>query len=550
MKKLLLFLTLSLPIAIGTHFQAFSQDNLVVVKNPKGDDYLQGRINLKVKPEFRTYFEGLKNTIPGFEALNITGLRRKFPMRKPLEKQYAEGGIKLPDLSLIYELDYTAAQDVFKTSEQLMHSGYFDYAEPHYVSYMLYTPDDPKVAQYNPYHLNTLHLYEAWDTQKGDSNIVIGYTDTSFDINHEDLSGNIKYNYADTIGGGDNDLDTYPDNFAGWDMVDNDNTLFINNEIHGTTVAAVGSATTDNAIGIAGSGFRCKFLPVKVANSSQVITKGYEGITYCVDHGCKIVNCSWGNTTFNQLAQDVTDDAILANDVLIVASAGNIPYDTAYYPASYRFVLSVSGVDNLDRFDPPTNDPFSWNDSVDVTAPGFNVFTTATWNGNPVYTPPTGGTSIAAPLVAGVAGLVWAQYPNLSAIEVAERIKCTADNIDGITENIPYTGKIGTGRVNAYAAVNSNNQCGLVNVATQEAQGNLMIYPNPAKDKLNIYIQSMVNGQWSSVNILNVTGQIVQTANCQLPTAELDISDLASGIYFVQLNTGNKIFLQKISILK
>jgi len=543
MKKSLLLITF-----LVSHLFGFSQDNLVVVENTQGDDYIQGRINLKVKPGFRAHFESFKNNLPGFESLAITGLRRKFPNRKPLENQYHENGRKLPDLSLIYELDYASEQDVFKTSEQLMSSGYFDYAEPHYVSYPLYTPNDAQLS-INPYHFNTMQLYAAWDIETGDTNIVIGYTDTSFDINHEDLEGNIKYNYADTIGGGDNDGDFYPDNYAGWDMVDNDNTLFINNEIHGTTVAAVGSATGDNNTGYLGSGFKCKFLPVKVANSSQVVTKGYEGITYCVDHGVKIVNCSWGNTTFNQLAQDVTDDAILANDVVIVASAGNISYDTAYYPASYPFVLSVSGVDNLDRFDPPSNPPFTWNDSVDVTAPGFNVYTTATWNGSPLYSPPQGGTSIAAPLVAGVAGLVRAQFPNLTALQVVERIKCTTDDISGITENIPYAGKIGTGRVNAYAAVNSNNLCGLVGVPeAADSEESLLVYPNPATHQITLLFKSATNSK-AQISIVNTMGQLVYQSEIYNPKSEINISNLASGIYFLQVNTGNKTLVQKISIL-
>jgi len=544
MKKLLLLLSLSL-----SHLLTFSQDNLIVVDNPNGDDYIQGRINLKVKPEFRTYFAELSNTISGFETLEITALRKKFPQRKPLENQYHSSGRKLPDLSLIYEFDYNAEQDVFKTAKQLLSSGYFDYAEPHYVSYPLYTPNDAMIPVNNPYHFNTMELYDAWDVSKGDSNVVIGYTETSFDINHQDLVDNLKYNYADPVNAADDDGDFYTDNFAGWDMVDNDNTFFINNEIHGTTVTAAGSATGDNNIGYLGSGFKCMFLPVKVANSSQVITKGYEGITYCVDHGAKIVNCSWGNTTFNQLAQDVTDDAILANDVVLVASAGNIPYDTAYYPASYRFVLSVSGVDNLDRFDPPSYDPFSWNDSVDVTAPGFNVYTTATYNGSPLYSPPQGGTSIAAPLVSGVAGLIRSHYPSLNALQVVELIKCSADDIDGITENVPYAGKIGTGRVNAYAALTST-LCGPVGVNETESSDNILIYPNPANDRLNVVVQSSVHSPQFTVEIYNSVGQLVFQSETTSQKSVINTSYLSGGIYYCIVKTNAATFRKKIMVAR
>ncbi len=549
MKKIILFTTLTL-----SYFLSLSQDNLVVVDNPQGDDYIQGRINLKVKPEFRAYFSELKNNLPGFETLEITGLRKKFPNRKPLEIQFNEYGRKLPDLSLIYELDYNADQDVFKTSEQLMQAVFFDYAEPHYVSYPMFTPNDPKVAQYNPYHLTTMHLYEAWDITMGDTNIVIGYTDTSFDVYHPDLRGNVKLNWADLPDGADNDGDGKFDNWRGWDMVDNDSTLFIYNEIHGTTCLAVGSATTDNDTGIAGTGFKCKYIPVKVANSSQVITQGYEGITYCVDHGAKIVNCSWGNTTFNSLAQDVINDATLVNDVLIVASAGNVNAEDYYYPASYEYVLSVTGVDVSDLVDPPGSPtPFTHNDSVDVSAPGFNVYTTATYNGAPVYTPPTGGTSIAAPLVAGVAGLVWSQFPTMTALEVAERIKCTTDNIDAVPGNEPYAGLIGTGRVNAYAALISS-VCGPVGMVEEHAQNSLMIYPNPTSNSVSLMLKSITISK-AQLSIVNAIGEeIIGNRNFNLVKGNnvqtVDVSQLAAGIYYCIVKLDETTFSNKIVIVR
>lgn len=548
MKKLILLFALSC-----SQFITHAQDNLVVVKNPNGDDYIQGRINLKVKPEFRAYFSELKNTIPGFEAIEISGLRRKFPQRKPLAKQYNDSGRKLPDLSLIYELDYNAEQDVFKTSEQLLSSGYFNYAEPHYVSYSLtYDPTDPRVDTDNPYHFTTMQLFDAWDVSLGDSNIVIGYTDTSFDLGHEDLADNIKHNYADPIGVID-DGDGYTDNFSGWDMVDNDNDVFIFNEIHGTGVAAVGSATADNDKGYLGSGFKCMFLPVKVANSLQVITQGYEGIVYCVDHGAKIVNCSWGNTTFNQLAQDVVDDATLLNDVLIIASAGNANSINYYYPASYEYVLSVTGVDANDQVDPAgATTPFTRNDSVDVSAPGFNVFSTARFN-NVYYYQTTGGTSIAAPLVAGVAGLVWSQFPTMTALEVAERIKCTADNIDAVPGNEIYAGLIGTGRVNAYAALTST-LCDPVGMVEEDAQNGMMIYPNPTGNSVNLMLKSITTSK-AQITIVNAVGEeIIGNRNFNLVKGNniqtIDVSELAAGIYYCSVKTDESSFSKKIVVVR
>lgn len=550
MKRYLLLLAFSL-----SYFLTYSQDAAVVIEHPNGD-HIKGTVNIKILPELREYFEKLNNNLPGFESLQVTSIKRKFPSRKPPVNEYHESGVKIADLSLIYELDYSAEQDAFKTSEQLMTTGYFEYAEPQFVSYpMAYTPVDPRLQLNNPYHFNTMQLYDAWDITKGDTNVVIGYTDTSFDLNHEDLKDNIKYNYGDTIGGGDNDLDNYTDNFAGWDMVDNDNNLFFNNDYHGTSVVAVGSATGDNDKGYLGSGFKCKFLPVKVANNSQVITKGYEGIVYCVDHGAKIVNCSWGNTNgFNQLAQDVINDATLNNDVLIIASSGNTNEEAYYYPASYEYVLSVTGVNANDLIDPPGSPtPFTRSDSVDVSAPGFNVYTTATVGTSTYVYQTSGGTSIAAPLVAGLAGLVWSHYPSLTALEVAEVIKCSADNIDAVPGNEIYAGKIGAGRVNANTALTSTI-CGPVSINEEKNEAKMIVFPNPATNNITVSLLSAESPQ-SKILFLNAAGEQVLSINNISSqkgklTHTIDVSELAAGIYFLQLQTENNLFIQKVSILK
>ncbi len=540
MKKIILCFFISVIISGISN----AQDNALVIKHPAGD-YLQGTINIKIHPQFRDYFERLNNALPDFSDLSITGIHKKFPNRKPLVNEYHKSGKQLPDLSLIYELEYEIDKDAFKICEDLMTIGYFEYAEPHFVSYMLtaYTPSDPRLQTDNPYHFNTMQLYDAWGITKGDSSVVIGYTDTSFDLGHEDLIDNVKYNYADPINLINDDLDGYTDNYKGWDMVDNDNDVYIANEIHGTSVAAVGSATGDNNKGYLGSGFKCKFLPVKVANNAQVITKGYEGITYCVEHGAKIVNCSWGNTNPpSQLAQDVINDATLTNNVLIIASAGNTNDEAYYYPASYEYVLSVTGVDANDLADPagsPT--PFTHNDSVDVSAPGFNVYSTARVSGV-YYYQTSGGTSLAAPLVAGVAGLVWAQFPCLTAIEVMEQIKATTDNIDNIPENIPYIGKIGTGRVNAYQAV-LGNLCS-VSVDEREAQESMVIYPNPASNNITLLLKTATNSK-AQLSIVNAVGeQIIESKSFSLlkgnTVQTIDVSGLAAGIYFVNLMSENQ----------
>ncbi len=524
MKKLLFLLFLA-PI--------FSQAQHKLLTDERGENYLAGIILFKVAPEFRSACTDNAIAVPAIleelRELEFVSVEKKFKHAQPPSSAYNEKGQKLADISLIYELAVPIDVDVRHASEKIAALEAVVYAEPKYVSYDQYTPNDANLNSINPYHFDNVAAYAAWDITLGDTNVVIGITDTSFDVDHEDMEGNIKYNYDDPIGNGDEDSDSYEDNFAGWDMVDDDNNLFINNEIHGTAVAAISSATADNGIGYAGIGFKCKFLPVKVANNSQVVTHGYEGIEYCVEQGCSVINCSWGNTTFSQVAQDVITWAAINNDVVIVASAGNNDATTMYYPASYNYALSVTCVNAADVFDDGTNPPFTRNDSVDVSAPGYNIYTTATFGGNPLYSPPQGGTSMAGPIVAGVAGLVRSQFPCFTALEVIEQIKFTADNIDGITQNVPYAGQLGTGRVNAETAV-SGNWCDPMGIRQTSKNFDVTIYPNPSQG-LTV-IRTNLSSNWN-LQVFDPRGRLI--LNSGVIGNKTTVDNLEPGYYLAKI---------------
>ncbi|MCF8276869.1 MAG: S8 family peptidase [Flavobacteriales bacterium] len=543
MTRIFLFSLLILPI-FGI---AQRTDNSLLVSQT-GDKYLKGVINFKVKPEYRSACSESAVAIPEllkeFDAFGLESLEKKFPRTQPPATEFNDRGQKLADISLIYEAKINDNSDVFSAVRKLENSPWIEYAEPQFVSFDMYTPNDANLNSVMPYHYANIMAYEAWDITLGDTNVVIGITETAINVNHEDLSGNIKYNYDDPIGNGDDDNDTYVDNFAGWDMVDNDNSLFINNEIHGDAVSAIASATADNGIGYAGIGFKCKFLPVKVGNNSQTITKGYEGIQYCVEHGCSVVNCSWGNTTFSQVAQDVVTWAAVNNNVVLVASAGNANATAMYYPASYNYVLSVTGVDANDLFNNGTNTPFTRNDSVDVSAPGINIYTTATFNGTFLYSPPQGGTSMAAPIVSGVAGLVRTKFPCLTALEVIERIKSTSDDIDNLTQNLPYAGLIGAGRVNAAAAV-TGDDCATVGIAEEDNSVSLDIYPNPSSE--DVTLKMGIASTWM-IEILDMRGRLVLTQN--LVGSRITVSGLNTGIYMARVSDGRSRLTERFSIIK
>ena len=524
----------------------FAQQKFLTADN--GDNYLPGVINLKVNDAYRSACSTDAIAIPELiallEELGMVSLKKKFPNSKAPERAYNDRGLKMADISLIYKVQVSDEVDVMAASEKLQALESVVYAEPHFVSYDMYTPNDANLNSVMPYHYDNINAYAAWDITLGDTNVVIGITETAINVNHPEFAGNIKYNYDDPVGNGDEDNDGYEDNFAGWDFFDGDNDLFVYNEIHGDAVSAISSAAADNGIGYAGIGFKCKFLPVKAGNNTipSTITNGYDAIQYCVEQGCSVVNCSWGNTTFSQVAQDVVTWAAVNNDVVLIASAGNVTATNYYYPASYEYVLSVTGVDQNDVFDNGSNPPFTYNDSVDVSAPGINIYTTATFNGQFLYAPPQGGTSMSAPIVAGLAGLVRSQFPCLTAQEVIERIKTTADNIDGLAQNTPYAGLIGMGRVNAEAAV-SGELCDPVGIDERSATY-VEVYPNPTAAEVNIRMSR--NANWN-VQVLDTKGRLVLER--QLNGKKLTLNGLDSGFYIARIADGSTIFSKRFAVI-
>ncbi len=443
---LLLFFASLVSIGFGQGVQRFRMPHGLTT-----DDFVTNTIILKIKPEYASSCKNdhieLPMLISVFQQLDVDQLQKKFPNISPPVQKTNSCGQKFADLSLIYEIKYLASENIEIAINNIISTGLVEYAQPHYISKMLdYIPSDPLIA--NQYHLNTIKALSAWDIVKGDTNIVIGISDWGVDVTHPDLINNIKYNYLDPIDGIDNDNDGYLDNYRGWDMGENDNNPsgYIS---HGTFTAGLSSATTDNNVGISGTGFNCKFLPVKVCNAAGQGTMTYESIVYAVEHGCSIVNCSWGNTFYSgQYGQDVVDYATINRGALVIAACGNDNNAVPFFPASYNYVLSVAASDINDH----KANFSSYGHFVDIVAPGDNVWSTGMGG---IYGS-SGGTSFSAPITAGCAALLKCRYPSLSGLQIGEKLKVAADIIDTIPFNLPYYDLLGSGRVNIFNALNDS----------------------------------------------------------------------------------------------
>ncbi len=346
-------------------------------------------------------------------------------------------------LSSIYEIELSDGKRLLETINLLNQLSEVEYAEPIYKIDVLEAPNDPQIE--SQYYLPLIKAFDAFDITQGDTNIVIGIVDTGVDFYHEDLQANFKFNYNDTINGIDDDMDGFIDNYRGWDFGENDNNAQSEYNHHGTIVAGLASAVTNNSIGIASIGYLTKLLPIKVMDETGDMSTAYQGIVYAADHGCQIINCSWGGTAKSLLGADVIDYAVNKKNCVVIAAAGNGKTDTPYYPASLKGVLSVAATDWSD---------LKWTGStygieVDICAPGSNVRST---NQNNTYINGF-GTSFAAPLAAGVAALVKAYRPELNALQIPEQLRITSDIIDTIADNQYFYHKMGYGRINAFRAL-------------------------------------------------------------------------------------------------
>lgn len=424
-------------------------------------NYESQTIVLKVKDKFRADCKNdaiINSRLEYiFGKIGVNSLKKEFPNHiKPPRAKHVNG-IAFTDISLIYKLKYNSNDDPWLIIPHLLKTGMFEYAEPSFKFELLYTPSDPQLSDL--YFLDTINAYEAWDVTKGDTNVVIGISDTGFDIDHPDLVDNVKYNYLDPINGIDDDNDGYVDNFRGWDLGEGDADPTVGASWHGIFVAGTAGASTDNGLQLAGVGFKCKLLPIKITDATGALSAAYNSIIYAADHGCSVINCSWGSAnSWSQLGQDMVKYATVDKNCLVIASAGNSHQTDKFYPASFDWAISVGGTDTLNqKWVQSGSEGSNYNENVDIVAPAIAI-TRINNNGGTLGN--GRGTSFSSPIVAGAAAIVKSQFPSYSAIQVMEQLKATADDLSGIPFNSTYENMMGEGLVNMYRSVTETSHPG------------------------------------------------------------------------------------------
>jgi serine protease len=451
--KLLLFSILSISLQNVTASSPLNKTTNSTYKLHEGitkSDYQAGTLIFRLRAEYR--HDARKSSIDNvtvneiLDKVGASNIRKVFPGKTaPLTEKNA-AGMPLTDLSLIYTVKFDTGIPIEKAINTMLNSGMFEYVEPRFIPRLLYNPNDPSTG--SQYYLTNIQAYAGWDISTGDTTVIIGITDTGTDTDHPDLAANIKHNYADPINGIDDDGDGYTDNFTGWDLGENDNDPQVNASLHGSHVSGCAAAVTDNGVGVASPGFNCKFLPVKIANAQGSLTEAYEGIVYTADHGCQIINCSWGGPGGGSFGQNVIDYATNNMNALVIAAAGNDGVETSFFPASYKNVLSVASTNSSDAKSSFSN----YGSTVDVCAPGSFIYSTYF---NDTYTY-SNGTSMASPIAAGCAAIIKSMNPTFNALQIGEQLRVTCDDIYSSGGNFLFQDKLGTGRVNLFRALTEN----------------------------------------------------------------------------------------------
>ncbi len=415
---------------------------------PTPPTFVPGRLIVKFKD----------NEILRKASLNA-GLSFSLTSAEPLFPSAQRGGSSVDPRSF-FLVTFSPDVDPLTAAAEFSARPDVEYAQPDYLHHLCELPNDPMFSRQTFWR--QIDAVSAWDVTHGDSTVVIAILDTGVDYLHEDLKKNIWRNRGEIEDGKDNDGNGYVDDLYGWDFVhasgnaasDEDGMTEDNDPSdrhgHGTHVAGLAAAVTNNGIGVAGAGWNCRIMPLRVGyktkdgGGSVVSSAVLKAVEYATLNGAAIISESFGGLTNDYAQRDMLRWAF-ESGVVVVKSAGNDNSSVGYSPDTENWVLTAAAVDGNDRKASFSN----YGDWVKISAPGVAL---STYLNNRYES--LGGTSMAAPIVAGTTALVRAVHPDWSAAKVMMHVVDTADKIDAV--NPRYAGKLGrVGRVNAYRAVSA-----------------------------------------------------------------------------------------------
>ncbi|AFH49286.1 Subtilisin-like serine protease [Ignavibacterium album JCM 16511] len=419
-----------------------------------------------------TFFIKYKSSVPLYEIgskiaeKKISTVLENRPIALPdFQMEYLAKGIARDDETLgrIITLKFTEKLDANYLAPLVLNDPDIEYIEESRTYKIDSVPNDSLVSQ--QWALEKIKAFDAWNITQGVDSVLLAIIDTGIDYNHPDLMNKIYLNAGETgfdsfgndkrFNGIDDDGNGFIDDFHGWDFTDRvgfpfdstggdylnwDNDPF-DDQGHGTFIAGIAAAETNNFIGIAGTAPNIKLLNLRAFDPG-----GYgeeddvaAAILYAIKMNAKVINMSFGDNSFSLVLRDVIQYAYSQNLVLI-ASAGNSGSNLPHYPSGYSEVISV-GNSTPDDFVAGSS---NWGSTIDLVAPGTGILTTSKNSGYASIN----GTSASAPFVSATAALILS-LQNFSNEEIKQILKSTTDDIGESGWDL----RSGAGRLNTEKAL-------------------------------------------------------------------------------------------------
>jgi PKD repeat protein len=419
-----------------------------VSNNVTKPDYIENQVVIQFIPEIAANQTALEN-ISRSLLMGIDG--------EILEDLSAYG---MPGIQLIKLNSNISVEDAITYYQK---SPYIKYAEPNYIINTLPEPNNPELnyiytieqAQFisafpnDPYFsqqwgLTKISAPNAWTLITNSNEVSVAVLDTGIDYTHPDLASHVDMN-------------------NGWNVI-NDNSDFMDHIGHGTHCSGIIGAVINNNMGIAGIIPHVKIVPIKWVNDQGIGNTFDEikAIGRINQKNISIASISVGGLVYNQMEKDAID----SSTALFICCAGNLARNNdqyPVYPASYTSenIISVAASDQNDNL-------CSFSDygrnSVDVAAPGQNIWSTVPGNHYEAWD----GTSMATPIVSGLAGLIKSVRPGYSNVQIKNAI------LNGVDKKSALNGKMVTGgRVNATKTILALPKPPVVNFTANITTGNV-----------------------------------------------------------------------------
>jgi subtilisin family serine protease len=350
----------------------------------------------------------------------------------------------------VWKLRLPAGMSVDEAVAQLRADSDVVLAQPNYRYVAARAPNDPSYGEWQHPYYAAVNAPAGWEVETGNEDVLVAILDGGVNITHPELDSTAWTNPAETLNGIDDDGngcidDTHGCNFQG----DPPNGDIDDRDGHGTFVAGIIAAESDNGYGVAGIAWSASIMPVRVLDPNGIGTTEQlaGGILYAAENGADVANLSLALVPEEGTCPDdpIVEDALrIAHDdfdLAVLAAAGNFNMNCVAFPAASPYTIAVGGAGP--PTDPDVRAPFSqWGPEVDLAAPAVDIFSTLPDDNFGTNL----GTSFATPIVAGAAALLLSQESDRTVEELRTILRDTArDMPDDLHPNWDGAGMLNLG---------------------------------------------------------------------------------------------------------